>query len=80
MDHREVPRANGSATLSAFGWVRGPLAGTGMTVIGMRLSRAARLAVVGLDGNDHVELLGRVVRYYGANATSNLSSSIHVCN
>jgi hypothetical protein len=41
-----VPRANGSAILSAFGLVRGPALGTGIAVIGMRLLRAAMAAIV----------------------------------
>jgi hypothetical protein len=41
-----VPRANGRATLSAFGFVAGPTAGTGITVMGIRCLRAVIAARV----------------------------------
>jgi hypothetical protein len=33
------------------------------------------LVVVGFDDEFHVELFGRVIRYYGANATSGLTAA-----
>jgi len=42
----KLPRANGSATLRAFGLVRGPPSGTVMTEIGTRVRRVAIAARV----------------------------------
>jgi hypothetical protein len=38
----------------------------------LRRNRVARFAVVGFDDELDVELFRRIVRYYGANATSTL--------
>ena len=56
------PRANGSATLSAFGLVRGPNVGAVMISNGgprsSRARRAPRVVVVGFQNEFHVELFG----------------------
>jgi hypothetical protein len=34
------------------------------------VERRARFTIVGFDGEDNIEFFRRVIRYYGANATS----------
>jgi hypothetical protein len=65
VDHRECSGANGRATLSAFGFVAGPTAVTGITVMGIRCLRAVICRAGGIifrfDCDDYVKFFRRIV-------------------